>query len=254
MNGDATAPRDTPTLADGWDEEDVAMLKELARYGMALAGSLTRQVLAHEAACDKGEAQPVSRVEAAKVALDFSRITRAVRLSLALKARALGAEVKARAPDRDVAPNFGPTDDWDDQVAAQSAAIRMQLEHAIDDPNRPLSEIERLRESLELRLESEAEEENFLRFTPEQAIERICRDLGLPCSWRASMDENQVFHSWIVARAGDPKGPLIWPGEGPQDADFMARWMPDPSATAPSLEDSRPGPPPADAPDDRRPP
>src|SRR3989442_12842002 len=97
MYDGAPEPMGTDGLATGWVEEDVRLLDELAQMGMNLARSLTRQVLEHEAACARGEAQPMSRADAAKVALDFSRFARAVRMTLALKARALGAEAPGPA-------------------------------------------------------------------------------------------------------------------------------------------------------------
>src|SRR5215475_5522092 len=78
-------------LATGWDAADVAMLQELAEIGMAQARVLAAEAAAHLALVEKGEASPLSPAGAAKARLDFMRVSRAIRLTLALKAHAKGA-------------------------------------------------------------------------------------------------------------------------------------------------------------------
>ncbi|HEX7759432.1 MAG TPA: hypothetical protein VF459_08020, partial [Caulobacteraceae bacterium] len=48
------------TLAPGWDEEDVAWLREMAQLGMELAREVVAEVREHRAAVAAGEAQPLA--------------------------------------------------------------------------------------------------------------------------------------------------------------------------------------------------
>ena len=48
------ATRAPSPLAPGWAASDVALLDELAGLGMDLARTLTKQVIAHDAACERG--------------------------------------------------------------------------------------------------------------------------------------------------------------------------------------------------------
>src|SRR4051812_4672853 len=199
---DASAPADTdtPALAPGWDAEDVRLLRELAQYGMTLVRELVNDVQEGLAAVQDaraaGQAAPhLTQSQAAKVALDFARLSRSVRLSLALKAHALGDPGDARRaggspvqPETwtetvkvDYDPDAPGTPDVDDILAREDfrcGRIRDELDHAISDPRHEPAEVERLREALESRIEVEREREHFLERSSPRLVERIALDLG----------------------------------------------------------------------------
>jgi hypothetical protein len=90
-DAEVSAPR-----APGWAQEHLEVLRDLRDMGMTLARNLTRQVVAQteadEARAETGEAGeavsgPPRRGLPVDPALSFSRISRAVRLTLALEAR-----------------------------------------------------------------------------------------------------------------------------------------------------------------------
>jgi hypothetical protein len=258
MSRDAADP-DARPLAEGWEDDDVRMLQQLAQFGMQTAQVLTRQLTAHDEACQAGETQPLSRAEAAKAALDFARVSRAVRQTLGLKAIARGATfpvrpVSARAPHA-ASPFEDPDDpdDWDDAdeaddlqtaIADCAADVRLRLEHAIAAPERPDIEIEALREMLELALSREAADPRIMLRDANGLVERICRDLGVPCDWIAALSADGQFHSWIVGRPGNGGAPHVWPDAGPQHAQFLTPWTrPTAGAHPPSEDAAQPRPP-----------
>jgi hypothetical protein len=89
---------DAGSPTDDWAEQHVRMLRELAELGMELARAMARQALA-----EADGAQPVEQADGrprCDPGLAFSRIARAVRLTLALEARTReGAAAARRTPD-----------------------------------------------------------------------------------------------------------------------------------------------------------
>ena len=236
----------TPPLAPGWDEADVRLLDELAHLGMDLVRALTRSVLAHEAACERGEAEPLDRVQAAKIALDFSRLARSVRITLNLKAQALGAPVPAPGPsrtrsaaaasgeDEDVeipvylpyapGPHTPDFDDFDGRRAFAADEIRLAIDHALTWPGLDPVERERLRDVIEDRIEAESLKPTFIRATPTHLVGLIVDGLGLSDDWRAALGPTGVFRRWVIARPDDPTDPLTVPDNDGDDAALHERW------------------------------
>ena len=252
----AAAKLDPDTLAPGWAAEDVARLAELADLGMDLARTLTKQVLAHDAACERGEAKPVSAADAARIALDFSRIARSVRLTLTLKAHARDPAAPSAVPqtassratsthqaEPESRPRalyldhpIGPDDpeDFDDPVQCAEygrAVIRQALDHALGAPDYEPAERERLYEALELRLERETEAGKItVNAGSSSLIGRIAKDLGLDDRCRVAQDENGQFVCWAVSRHGEDLHPLILPADKARLSHFKRPWTkpPDP--------------------------
>jgi hypothetical protein len=168
--------------APAWAREHLDVLRDLRDMGMTLARTLTRQVVAQaeadEARADAGEVADTPRRGApVDPALSFSRISRAVRLTLALEAsthRAIEAAAKAGAANDD-APARDDLTTPDGHI--DYAAVRRRLHSAIhgetdyetrraveetietstDDPD----EVARLKGELKERLEEEDPDEIF---------------------------------------------------------------------------------------------
>ena len=210
MYDDASIDVTDSDLAPGWGEEDVRLLDELAQLGMRLARALVDEVEADAAGGTEAKSPPA----AARAALDFSRISRAVRLSLSLKAQARGAPMPGSRPAR------ASDDSGDDGAHAdprlhprvvgacikeRADEIRRDLRHALTNPERDAAERERLYAEVEQRLERESEHpEKFLWGSPWQITERIAQDLGLGIDIRIEQTAAGKFRGWVIARPGDP--------------------------------------------------
>lgn len=237
-----------PSLAPGWDEGDVRLLDELAHLGMEMVRALSRSVLAHEAALDRGQAEPLDRAQAGKIALDFSRLARSVRITLTLKAQALGAPVPTQGPartrssaaaaaaedDEDLeipvylpypqGPDSPDLDDLEGRRAHVANQIRLSIDHALTWPGLDPVERERLRETIEDRIEREALTPAFIRVSPISLVDTVIDGLGLPEAWRAGLGEDGVFRRWVIARPGDPNSPLTIPDPAEDAAALHERW------------------------------
>ncbi len=187
--------------APDWRAEHLEVLAELRTMGMQLARNLTRQVLAQTEAAEAGEVEaPGRRSAPADPGLTFSRISRAVRLTLALEARthreieAAASGAAAGAANDDEADDdtvLGPIDyerireqisggmrdinDYDIRRAVDDA-----IEASRDDPD----EVERLKEELRERLEEDEVFFDRARWPIGEAVALICQDLGLEPDWR----------------------------------------------------------------------
>ena len=154
------------------------MLRELAELGMQLARAVAAQALAEaqgEAATEPGRADP---------GLSFSRVARAVRLTLALEARTREGVVARAAPE---------TGGFDYEAAAERVRdkIGRVLRHGCETDAQELiddlalgdrDQAEALMAEFRERLE---DDETIVRGdTPTgEVIAAICRDLGIKPDW-----------------------------------------------------------------------
>ena len=251
MYDEDASPDASASLVDGWEPEDVRLLDELAHLGMDVARALTRSVQRHEEACELGLAEPLDPVQAARIAFDFSRIARSVRVTLNLKAQARGAAGPAPASGRassgrsgrkaapgaeDEAPVYaevspypvGPDTPAVDDLPARRAfvadQIRLALDHALTWPGLDPLETEHLRDAIEAGIEREARRRVFVNVTPTSLVERIIRGLGLSDRWRAGFGDDNVFVRWILARPDDGDDPMVLPSGDAETAAFRNRW------------------------------
>jgi len=200
-----------------WAAEQLEVIRELRDMGMTLARNLTRRVVAEteaaEAAAEAGEPEAAPRRGAVvDPALSFSRLSRAVRLTLALEAQtyrqiedaSARSEARARAANDDAPGDDAPTQDEfmtpDGQI--DYLAIRRRLnpqihgetdfetrravEETIEASTCDPDEVERLKTELKERLETEDPEDVFFNRTHwpiGEAIALICQDLGLDPDW-----------------------------------------------------------------------
>jgi hypothetical protein len=238
-------------VPEGWDGEDVSWLKDLAAVGMNIARAMNRKVLAQQVAIDAAEAAGETPVhpDLSKIALDYTRVSRAIRMTLALKAWANGGEgpgpsFRGFEPGGD--PDDDGLDDPDDpenfvvgyaipeeeaadwnkvkHEARLKAEIRLAMSHLIEGHEPP--EREQLWDKLELRLEQETGGRNLHVSNTQAIIESVCKDFGVACEWRAGLNREGQYKAWIIARPGDPTGPRYF-----EDLDPMAKCLkgrPDP--------------------------
>jgi len=216
-NADAAAE----PCALGWAAEHLEVLRDLRQMGMTLARSLTRQVVAQteadEARAEAGEAVSESPRRGALVdpALSFSRISRAVRLTLSLEART--HQVIEDAARRGAVAN---DDDASDKGASDDGAngpidyegigrriragverlmdydIRRAVEDTIEAASDAPEEMDRLKDELAERLrEDEVFAERF-DWPIGEAVALICQDLGLEPDW-----DRWVMRGWARGEA-----------------------------------------------------
>ncbi len=170
-------PLNDPRLARA--ERRVQILQELAEIGLSLARDLQRRVLA---APEGPPAQAEEPREPAGLAL--GRISRAVRLTLALQARfdedrrALDDKVQALAADKAAALARA-----NGLAAAQRtirrAEVSIKVEHAIE-TEADERDVERLFDEFHERLIEASDEEDFVTRPLGEVIAAIRADLGLP--------------------------------------------------------------------------
>jgi hypothetical protein len=182
----------------------LAMLETLAEIGVAMAHSvraMTDLELERRADAAFSGAPPEPTGAVAELDLAYGRISRSVRLTMALEAR-LDA-----APKPPAAQAVEQRADEKQRAAAgvakmQRAFVNDALSRAIVD-EAPESERENLLGDLHERLDDKSDEELFAELPTEQLIRRIGRDLGLTPA-----------ESDAVARAC---------GDGPDEAEYAGR-------------------------------
>ncbi|HEY3696303.1 hypothetical protein [Phenylobacterium sp.] len=145
---------------DATAEEQDRVLRELAELGLAFARDLAAQV-----------ATVKSVAEADALALAFHRVTRSVRLAIALQAKLARERHEVARLDRTAAAR---------RTEARKEQIRAVLSREIFTDEAEQEAAESLAERLDERLDEDALFEAFLDGPVEAAIARIREDLELP--------------------------------------------------------------------------
>ena len=212
-------PEEDDDDAPAWARRHLGMLVDLGDMGMVLARDLVRRVTAETQAAEaqaesqagaaaegSGEAAqgaPAGRGPAIDPALSFTRISRAVRLTIALEAR-MRREIEAgvfgpanddgRRPGGDDTAASGPIDyegikrkhaPLVDAIVHRECdyqtrrAVEETIEDACDDPD----DVERLKEELKERLIEDEVFSNRATWPIGETIALICQDLGLDPDW-----------------------------------------------------------------------
>lgn len=181
---------DPPDSLDGWErallDRQLEALNRLADMAMAVAAAITRRVT---------EAEPGSDAALSTAALDFSRASRAVRMTFALQSR-LVAEFKGAAEARPASPPVG-SDAWYEEfgrpdVVDHDEVLRRQLKGVV----KRLGEAEHLDGEAVERLVREAgerlEDERFFGDITErpmgETVALVCKDLGIEPDWALLSD------------------------------------------------------------------
>jgi hypothetical protein len=209
----------TPILTPANDETDpsaeraerhMRLLAELAEIGMDLAREVRRQcaALSQPRLVDDTAAAPPSLVE---LALAYSRLSRAVRQTLALevrieadeRARAVGIVVEHQARQADAAQA------WEDREnRIEGVVTKIIRAEAADD-----SGAERLLDEMCEHLEDEDVYEDYSHRPTGEIIALICKDLGLTPDWSRWEDRDWAADAARTMASG-PGRPLSQPPDG----------------------------------------
>jgi hypothetical protein len=193
-------------------EQRLAMLQQLAEFGMA-AAAVAKQQIIDQAERDRGAAPDSTgaRDEIARnFQLDFSRAALAVRQTLALQER-IEQDHLARIDRQAAEAAARRAEDAQRRAARRQAAIerrraRLQqdIEHVIK-AKAPLLKADRLILDLTARLRPERLDWDFGDAPLREIFLRICRSLGVPESWSQHWDEgDEGDESEGPAPAGAP--------------------------------------------------
>jgi hypothetical protein len=182
-------------------ERQLAVLGRLAEAGLNLALEIEQQATADGPA----------KLGAGEAALAYARVSRAVRLTLALQSKAV-AEIRGldevlsryRAGDRQTARAA---------EAARKARVQRLIERVIGEEIADGDRAERLAEEACERLEHDDIYGDLGRFTPGEIVAQICRDLGLSPDWSRWAGE-----AWAQEEGGEAGAPFtLLNGTGPPD-------------------------------------
>jgi hypothetical protein len=184
------------------------LLEELAEIGMDMARALRRQALAQADAAEI-EASDTAHAVSGDVGLTFSRIARAVRLTLALEARtaeAASARRSAAAADRAarreeerfralVTPRPA-----DPREAVIERIVEQAIEAEIDDPK----DVDHMMGDFYERLDEDEAYADPAGRPIGEIVARICRDLRLDPDWSRWANEPWAVEEARTASAGSP--------------------------------------------------
>ena len=197
-------------------EQEVAMLTRLAQIGLNIAEAVERQAVAQaqaaERAAEPGAAPAEVSVGRSEPGLVYPRVARAVRLTLALRSKAVKdllaldqGEAQARqARDKAVADSEAEADPVERRRERIGRIVRRLIEAEEGDPK----EVERLSSDVWERLEDEdGDVYGDLMARPiGEIVARICEDLELSPDWKALARE-----AWAVEEAATraPGSPFV---------------------------------------------
>ena len=227
---DPTTQADTPAVPEhapsprALIERQLWVLGRLAEAGLNLALAIERQ----------GTAEDAAPAAASDVALAYGRVSRAVRLTLALQARTLGDlqaldEVAARRLDGDRVKA-----ERERQGLVQQRKDRVQriVERVIGAEAACETEVDRLADEAAERLEHDDLYGDLTTRPVGEIIALVCRDLGLSPDWSRLAEEAWAqeeiqggapaspFAASPSPRWLDPQQPAGAAGAGPQ----VRRW------------------------------
>jgi hypothetical protein len=184
-------------------ERRLAMLETLAEIGMALAGDLSRRV---GEGLERGEP-----LDGGAVALEFSRVSRAVRQTIALEARldqdreALARMFAAERAARDRAIEQA-------RIEGRRRTVRLAVLGAIERAGGGYHQISRLSEALYERLEDPREDDDFVDLPVSALVSRICTALGVRADWDLWKTTDWAAEERREAVEGSPYAPMTAEG------------------------------------------
>ena len=194
---------ETPDPAILRAERRLQMIEELAQIGMDLARALHRQAMApieptdsaNSTATDASEASPSRADSAFDPSVAFARISRAIRMTLALEARtdealrALRAGVAADVERR----RFKERDLATSEAMAQDEARREAVERAVcEAAEREIEDEDALSDIYDALHERMGDDEAYYdlgNLPIRETVERLCADLELSPDWGRWEDE-----------------------------------------------------------------
>jgi hypothetical protein len=187
-------------------ERRLLMLELLAEIGMALARDLSRRV---------GEGLEADEpLDGGAVALEFSRISRAVRQTIALEARLdqdREALAKMFADERAAREKAR-----EDRIEGRRRTVKIAVQNAISRASENYSQALSLNKILCERLEDPREDDDFADLPVSTLVARICADLDLTPDWDLWKNTDWAADEWRAAEPGSPYAPM--PQERPNSA------------------------------------
>ncbi len=215
-------PSETTAQADAWRPamvRQIEMLGEMAEAGFDMVMAMRRLALATMDEPAQGDgAKPAIDVEA--LGLAFSRVSRAVRMTLALQAKAIE---DIRAFDRGDAPKPKP--------AASPADVRRQrvkgvVDRAILAEHGAGREFEQMSRFAERLLEDENLCDDILSRPMSELVDMICRDLGLKPDWTLFAEETWAQREVESGEVGKPlKDPEAYTAAAHAPTRYDIRWL-----------------------------
>jgi hypothetical protein len=167
-------------------ERQLAMLQELAEIGMQIARAVREEALAR---AEPADADAPSRFGTGDLGLIYSRVARAVRQTLALEARVAddSETAKVQREQRRVAAIRWAAHERRQQVRGY---VTQAIEAEAAERNTPESEVERLLDDLDERLEDGDSGDALADAPIGELVAGICADLGVTPDWSLWDDQD----------------------------------------------------------------
>ena len=193
----AEAPADLDTVARGLIEPQLQLLAQLAEAGVAIAVALK----------DQATGQSEVSVTGGDIGLAYSRVSRAVRLSLALQSSLVADLQKMRAAwaeqtiqDEDDRNTLGA-----DLDCVRKARVERIIERCVEAAQEDAETVDRLVREAGERLDDFDRYDDLLSRPFSEIVEVICRDLGVSLDWNGLAQEGWARRE---IDSGAPGAPL----------------------------------------------
>jgi hypothetical protein len=213
---------DESDTLDNWErallDRQLEALGRLADMGMAMAAAITGRATAEE---------PGSGADLNHAAMDFARVSRAVRMTFALQSRLI-AEFKGGGVGRGAAgePDDGPIDVfWRDDIVdhevVQKRQVRGIVERLAEAASLDGEAVERLVCEAGERLEDDRLYRDLATRPLGEIVALVCKDLGLEPDWaliaddywaKAEIDRSargSPYAGWKARQAPELSPPLV---------------------------------------------
>ncbi|CAN7645665.1 hypothetical protein LJR225_005054 [Phenylobacterium sp. LjRoot225] len=201
-------------MARGLIERQLGLLGRLAEAGLNIALAVERQVMAAEQASpEAGSPEAGSAVQAVQgLALAYGRVSRAVRLTVALQSRLVKdlQEIDVVAARRRAGEAADAGRARQQLQAARKARVERIVERMIRDEARDEAEVDRLADAAYERLDHDDIYGDLSAKPVSEIIAMVCRDLGLAPDWGRLAQEAWAQEEIDGGAAGSPLMALRW--------------------------------------------
>jgi len=213
-----SAPSDSDSL-DGWErallDRQLEALGRLADMGMAMAVAIERRVTAEE---------PVAEADLHHAAMDFARVSRAVRMTFALQSRLIADFKDGSRPAKAEPAEEGPIKvcwgrpDVVENDVVQKRQVRGIVQRLAEAASLEREAVERLMLQADERLEDDRVYRDLTERPLGEIVALICKDLGVAPDWDLLADTywaqaeikrpppGSPYAGWKTARAPWPDG------------------------------------------------
>ncbi|CAN7277733.1 hypothetical protein LJR225_001391 [Phenylobacterium sp. LjRoot225] len=215
-------------MARGLIERQLGLLGRLAEAGLNIALAVERQVMAVEAGSpEAGSPEAVKVVQG--LALAYGRVSRAVRLTVALQSRLVKdlQEIDVVAARRRAGEQADAGRARQQREAARKARVERIVERLIRAEVGDEAEVDRLADEAYERLDHDDIYGDLLAKPVSEIVAMVCRDLGLAPDWGRLAEEAWAQEEIDGGAAGSPLMALRWldppqPQTNPADPPPMA--------------------------------